>query len=250
MQYKKFQSTLPRRKRQSPRFVFAHSVSISIHASAKEATDLSSWVDSTFGISIHASAKEATMVSPMSASFKWDFNPRFREGSDLYLLHLDRPVRISIHASAKEATQGTLPLFQFLHTFQSTLPRRKRHFIGFDELTHFTISIHASAKEATQLSADAAGKLQFQSTLPRRKRHHTPYTGSHLLRFQSTLPRRKRRLSLTGRKRLNLFQSTLPRRKRPTGSSNKSISCNFNPRFREGSDSRYVQFSCVYLQKS
>ena len=77
-------------------------------------------------ISIHASAKEATNWEPKTNTklnfnprlreggdiiifFKQcivtNFNPRLREGGDLILLLLFYTLHISIHASAKEATQ-------------------------------------------------------------------------------------------------------------------------------------------------
>ena len=56
------------------------------------------------GISIHASAKEATTVSSFSGVTEY-FNPRLREGGDGIQRHnrLEES-KISIHASAKEAT--------------------------------------------------------------------------------------------------------------------------------------------------
>ena len=55
-----------------------------------------------------------------------DFNPRSREGSDLYKQWNERVQQISIHAPAKGATQvGFLKSFYSV-SFQSTLPRRER----------------------------------------------------------------------------------------------------------------------------
>ena len=77
---------------------------ISIHASAKEATQLGGETEFNFGISIHASAKEATLVPDcptgeqkfqstpprrrrrLMSDIKeatQDFNPRLREGGDI-----------------------------------------------------------------------------------------------------------------------------------------------------------------------
>ena len=141
-----FQSTPPRRRRPVAQ-AEADRDSISIHASAKEATfNLVNTVVNLI-ISIHASAKEATVLVHQP-----------------YIPHL-----ISIHASAKEATgnilsvekmkkfQSTPPrrrrqmlLFHLLYNFQfqSTPPRRRRPFFATPS-AHFFISIHASAKEAT-----------------------------------------------------------------------------------------------------
>ena len=99
---------------------------ISIHASAKEATQrikrfsMLSRFQSTpprrrrryeiselkkmFGISIHASAKEAT-VKMSALGEKLNFNPRLREGGDTSYEANDARHFISIHASAKEATE-------------------------------------------------------------------------------------------------------------------------------------------------
>ena len=82
----------------------------------------------TLSISIHASAKEATALSSTVITTLADFNPRLREGGDERFAHLRQPGneyfnprlreggdantavaatgtrQISIHASAKEAT--------------------------------------------------------------------------------------------------------------------------------------------------
>ena len=55
---------------------------ISIHASAKEATQLGGETEFNFGISIHASAKEATSAGENIAAYAVNFNPRLREGGD------------------------------------------------------------------------------------------------------------------------------------------------------------------------
>ena len=77
---------------------------ISIHASAKEATDDFEYFVGDAIISIHASAKEATRMRICSCRLCLYFNPRLREGGDDYLLNSFAALRISIHASAKEAT--------------------------------------------------------------------------------------------------------------------------------------------------
>ena len=100
---KLFQSTLPRRKRpvaMSQRVICR----ISIHASAKEATQLHDHLPAYSIISIHASAKEATHCKLWLRHLRINFNPRFREGSDFEALY------------GGAAGGG----------FQSTLPRRKR----------------------------------------------------------------------------------------------------------------------------
>ena len=66
-----------------------------------------------------------------------DFNPRSREGSDLYKQWNERVQQISIHAPAKGATQvGFLKSFYSV-SFQSTLPRRERPFGIYHRVTGF-----------------------------------------------------------------------------------------------------------------
>ena len=56
------------------------------------------------------------------------FNPRSREGSDRTLLLNNFDIIISIHAPAKGATAGRI-IKVAPDGFQSTLPRRERHYI-------------------------------------------------------------------------------------------------------------------------
>ena len=100
---------------------------LSIHAPAKGATMGRQCVLYITRISIHAPAKGATShVVKISLSITY-FNPRSREGSDLYNAGLT-------WRSAK---------------FQSTLPRRERqHLLTFNNADAL-ISIHAPAKGAT-----------------------------------------------------------------------------------------------------
>ena len=121
---------------------------ISIHASAKEATDNVPKNTMELKISIHASAKEATQRVWTMARTEY-FNPRLREGGDRQIDKC-RPdtYPISIHASAKEAT-----------SYHGNNRRQNR------------ISIHASAKEATRgQTTRTHGLVRFQSTPPRRRR--------------------------------------------------------------------------------
>ena len=80
-------------------------ITISIHASAKEATMVGCIYRHFKGISIHASAKEATCRRIICIFIiLFYFNPRLREGGDSKSPALISPLLISIHASAKEAT--------------------------------------------------------------------------------------------------------------------------------------------------
>ena len=98
---------------------------ISIHASAKEATMINCRPVSSYDISIHASAKEATYLCYNKDKLRDNFNPRLREGGDFYIGINSIIILISIHASAKEATQVLLMQEEHI-IFQSTPPRRRR----------------------------------------------------------------------------------------------------------------------------
>ena len=215
-----FQSTLPRRERPWSYSIMSCSAAISIHAPAKGATPCVCAIACRSSISIHAPAKGATFL--------------------LYLL------------------------FVISSIFQSTLPRRERQTGCFRYPAPSRISIHAPAKGATISSTCCYLRRQFQSTLPRRERrlmlsimagwqqHFNPRSreGSDTfvswmldLRdpFQSTLPRRERPSYMHATHVIPQFQSTLPRRERPTSLYNLCHRYHFNPRSREGSDSKNHQ---------
>ena len=143
-------------------------------------------------ISIHASAKEATNSNHFALKLDNYFNPRLREGGDGKTTIISFPLEeISIHASAKEATdiqkqaeermdisihasakEATRAGYQ-VHTvkiFQSTPPRRRRQAGGLQNRPYQDISIHASAKEATTIILPSLSVYRFQSTPPRRRR--------------------------------------------------------------------------------
>ena len=87
--------------------------------------------------------------TPLSESYLLDFNPRSREGSDLpNVIKGKLIIYISIHAPAKGATRLTLVYCVGGGLFQSTLPRRERHFDAISKIYEYL----------------------FQSTLPRRER--------------------------------------------------------------------------------
>ena len=145
------------------------------------------------------------------------FNPRSREGSDaaaVVVAHL--AFLISIHAPARGATRTIFSHGVHGDEFQSTLPRGERRRQRLDPPRLYRISIHAPARGATEDNAALAIWPRFQSTLPRGERRYSADDMFNMLAFQSTLPRGERREA--------------PRA--PTGRSN------FNPRSREGSDSR------------
>ena len=123
-------------------------------------------------ISIHASAKEATLYHLyLSQQSEFQSTPprRRRQFSDVssicFIVFQSTPprrrrqvrgqfpvltFRISIHASAKEATL-TYHMIILLNQFQSTPPRRRRLCSPSFSFFPKFISIHASAKEATSI---------------------------------------------------------------------------------------------------
>ena len=144
-----FQSTLPRRERRK--------LAVTGRAST--------------GISIHAPAKGATAAVAIFEVGATNFNPRSREGSDnLAQNKFALEVIISIHAPAKGATGRSIRQ-RYCERFQSTLPRRERHFPLWYARYTTKISIHAPAKGATMfIISFLKFRIQFQSTLPRRER--------------------------------------------------------------------------------
>ncbi len=100
-----------------------------------------------------------------------DFNPRSREGSDRYRSDSCIQIQlISIHAPARGAT-CTVRLFDFL--VMNFNPRSRE---GSDVTIDFNcsasngISIHAPARGATLYRCGDTGCHEFQSTLPRGER--------------------------------------------------------------------------------
>ena len=167
-----------------------------------------------------------------------DFNPRSREGSDQRQSGSVLVSRISIHAPAKGATIN-LRLVDCSSTFQSTLPRRERHAAELERLHRDEFQSTLPRRERPVKSAQCVSAIAaFQSTLPRRERPRPCRSRAADERFQSTLPRRERRTAAKSCPLLLLFQSTLPRRERLDPEEVEKIAKDFNPRSREGSDSR------------
>ena len=166
---------------------------------------------------------------------------------------------ISIHAPAKGATRHTHASI-LLAAFQSTLPRRERHFLSRSRCASSRISIHAPAKGATSPAGFICVDRGFQSTLPRRERRKglcclqqgcdfNPRSreGSDLYdttalpdaKISIHAPAKGATLSTQGIENGIQFQSTLPRRERHYFAAVRSWLLHFNPRSREGSDSIY-----------
>ena len=139
---------------------------ISIHAPAKGATSIRSFLLRSTRISIHAPAKGATKTIAIISTIKVHFNPRSREGSDF---------TVSGFLKKSILFQSTLPrrerhiqptFYSVAHGFQSTLPRRER-------------------RTSTYACADT---LKFQSTLPRRERLVDLMTKAELMKISIHAP--------------------------------------------------------------
>ena len=102
-------------------------LSVSIHASAREATIFGStrhvWTD----VSIHASAREATArCQGVKSELVVSIHASAREATERGI-NVDAPLGVSIHASAREATPISAALSTNTLMFQSTPPRGRRH---------------------------------------------------------------------------------------------------------------------------
>ena len=99
------------------------------------------------------------------------FNPRSREGSDVFFSNCGCNKLISIHAPAKGATPE-----------QRGINRSRRNFNPRSREGSDNIHCHLFVSSAL-----------FQSTLPRRERQYKDRDCVYVQTFQSTLPRRERR---------------------------------------------------------
>ena len=176
------------------------------------------WLYLQGGISIHAPAKGATSGHQEQNPSRVDFNPRSREGSDRHAPNAAVAVAISIHAPAKGAT---LLMLEGVTPRQDFNPRSRE---GSDVISHVrkwhngTISIHAPAKGATCRTDAAAPVLTgFQSTLPRRERPPRAASAKTLLTISIHAPAKGATF--------DTFYAALHH-------------THFNPRSREGSDSK------------
>ena len=128
------------------------------------------------------------------------FNPRAREGRDIFVRVQDKVVAVSIHAPARGATGCCAacgaPFVRFNPRaregrdaallvqrgaslkFQSTRPRGARQLKDvYREIVH-RVSIHAPARGATYSYKLSSLCMQFQSTRPRGARQH-----KHIYKF-------------------------------------------------------------------
>ena len=127
--------------------------SVSIHASAREATKDLVCGSARLGVSIHASAREATSAPVWSAAAVNRFDPRLREGGDER--HRVKATRHPVFRSTPPRGRRR-PRFQRCARDSRFDPRLRE---GGDRVAsagpsrHGVVSIHASAREATLLHA-------------------------------------------------------------------------------------------------
>ena len=145
---------------------------VSIHAPARGATAGAATISAASRVSIHAPARGATRGSRNSPRPHRCFNPRAREGRDLFVRDLDAVVvPVSIHAPARGATRpvNTAPLRAI--TFQSTRPRGARRRCAVSRAT--CSSFNPRAREGRDLPA-APPAMRGRSFNPRAREGRDP----------------------------------------------------------------------------
>ena len=90
------------------------------------------------------------------------FNPRLREGGDIWLSWISVRFRISIHASEKEATFSSGKSSTLQGNFNPRLREGGDHSLRHTHAT-LLISIHASEKEATATYCDTSTIMYISS---------------------------------------------------------------------------------------
>ena len=165
-----FQSTPPRGRRPHQDGSPSLSVTVSIHASAREATFAPSSCGGASPVSIHASAREATRRRPRRTRPDRCFNPRLRAGGDRLALLSCIMIRCFNPRLRAGGDSGSHSLALVTAAFQSTPPRGRRLPQG----------------------QSRRSQLPFQSTPPRGRR--LLGWGDRLIpdKFQSTPPRGRR----------------------------------------------------------
>ena len=121
-----------------------------------------------------------------------DFNPRSREGSDIFSGSADSAYIVFQSTLPRRERQQSHKIYHPLSVFQSTLPRRER--------PAFTIF--------------SQPRKVFQSTLPRRERRQQPGNKDPLHYFNPRSREGSDQIVDLSVPFLRRFQSTLPRRER------------------------------------
>ena len=229
----RFQSTRPRgTRRKRMELAIVHS-SVSIHASARDATG--------FGFSgIPSSPFQSTRprgtrrLERRTAGHCGCFNPRVRAGRDDYDAVIQPLIDVSIHASARDATQ-TLSGDDLTVVFQSTRPRGTRPRKAYHEM-ELQVSIHASARDATHASGFLRSAAVFQSTRPRGTRQEIFRQVLGEDRFQSTRPRGTRLADCDAGGGCDGVSIHASARDATSERMRAGIKPRFNPRVRAGRD--------------
>ena len=237
----------------------SHQNPISIHASAREATQQGRVFRPRLYISIHASAREATHV-PKILIIVQIFQstlPRGKRRKEATQLGSD--LQISIHASAREATCSEFRTAEgqdhFNPRFREGSDRycpsgsvdsmyfNPRFREGSDSTTHTAaawvkISIHASAREATR--GQLRGRLLLAISIHASAREATLNCSDY--DAQSTISIHASAREATPEARTFIFTDGISihasaREATAAAGWRWKLPAYFNPRFREGSDS-------------
>ena len=145
-------------------------------------------------------------------------------------------IEVSIHAPARGATGRLRRRDRQTGRFNPRAREGRDAALRAERKTAEEVSIHAPARGATRHHPDHDGDQQFQSTRPRGARHRSAGSRWREAAFQSTRPRGARLGSPRRKCGLNGFnpRAREGRDTRPRSSSVTRRS--FNPRAREGRD--------------
>ena len=207
-----FLSTRPRGTRHIDAPAIIQTPDVSIHASARDATQPGSGPGSGWR-GFYPRVREGRDRCPRRFPRpRWSFYPRVREGRD-FSLNVDSPLReaflstrprgtrplqpgrerhrspVSIHASARDATRSHFP-GRASQAFLSTRPRGTRRLTGLNDNITEPVSIHASARDATVTLGQYSGSLSSFYLRVREGRDVFDYkTINRVPAFLSTRPR-------------------------------------------------------------
>ena len=102
-------------------------------------------------VSIHASARDATRVKTITNSCNGCFNPRVREGRDFKTRRPSGRLLRFQSTRPRGTRQFITDVPDLKIQFQSTRPRGTRRKIIHTKVLQFSVSIHASARDATTI---------------------------------------------------------------------------------------------------
>ena len=143
-----FQSTLPRREWQYQ--LYLYEILNEFQSTLPRREWLPDFAITGYfpDISIHTPAKGVTLLSRRLKTWRVNFNPHSREGSDRPVVDFFAPYSISIHTPAKGVTIHTLVFFSFflisIHTPAKGVTPLHSMFVHL-----LAISIHTPAKGVT-----------------------------------------------------------------------------------------------------